>query len=77
MNEKTVAKNAVSALTREIEWLRKETEHEQTNIMNLVRDRDMAKKGLSMVEEQNIKNRDEMLQVKNELKAKKDETKMK
>lgn len=26
VNEKTVAKNAVSALTREIEWLRKQTE---------------------------------------------------
>jgi hypothetical protein len=43
VNEKTVAKNAVSALTREIEWLRKQTEQEQSNIFSLVRDREMMK----------------------------------
>jgi hypothetical protein len=40
VNEKTVAKNAVSALTREIEYLRKQTETEQSKIIGLVRDRE-------------------------------------
>lgn len=55
-NEKIVAKNAVSALTREIEWLRKETEAEYSNIMSLVRDRDMMKKSISTLDEANQSN---------------------
>jgi len=50
----------VSALTREIEWLRKQTESEEANIMSLVRDRNMMKKSLDNVEETNNKNRDEL-----------------
>jgi len=60
INEKQVAKNAVSALTREIEWLRKQTEVEQQNIVSLVRDRDMMKKSIKNSEDLNSKNQDEL-----------------
>ena len=45
--------NAVSALTREIEWVNKQTDKEQQNIHNLIRERDMMKKGLAKVEDCN------------------------
>jgi len=57
INEKTVAKNAVSALTREIEWLNKQTETELNNIISLVRDRDKMKKDLQKVEAENQQNK--------------------
>jgi hypothetical protein len=60
--EKDAAKNAVTALTREVEWLRKQTEVEKTDIMKLVRDRDMIKRTLSQVQETNIKNRNDIVQ---------------
>lgn len=60
VNEKQVAKNAVSALTREIEWLRKQTESEEANIMSLIRDKNMMVKSLINVEEVNNKNKDEL-----------------
>lgn len=60
INEKTVAKNAVSALTREIEWLNKQTETELNNIIGLVRDRDKMKKDLQKVEAENTANKNEM-----------------
>ena len=58
--EKNAAKNAVSALTREIEWLRKQTDVEKADIMKLVRDRDMMKKSLQKVEDTNNKNRNDI-----------------
>lgn len=75
LNEKTVAKNAVSALTREIEYLKKETEHEQANIMNLVRDRDNMKKSLQNVDDINAKNKEELLRKNNALQQAKEQNK--
>ena len=43
MSEKNITKAGVNALTREIEYLRKQTELEKSNIINLIRDRDMMK----------------------------------
>lgn len=73
VNEKTVAKNAVSALTREIEWLRKQTEQEQSNIFSLVRDREMMKNSLKIVDEVNTKNREDLKQAENVIIALKDQ----
>lgn len=60
LNEKMIATNAVSALTREIEWINKQTDKEQQNIHNLIRERDMMKKNLGKVEETNTKNKEEL-----------------
>jgi chromosome segregation ATPase len=60
LNEKMIATNAVSALTREIEWINKQTDKEQQNIHNLIRERDMMKKNLGKVEETNTKNKDDL-----------------
>lgn len=60
INEKTIAKNAVSALTREIEWLNKQTENELQNIISLVRDRDKMKKDLIKVEKENLDTKQEL-----------------
>ena len=65
INEKIVATNAVSALTREIEWVNKQTDKEQQNIHNLIRERDMMKKNLSKVEDINNKNKDELSRKQN------------
>lgn len=60
-----IATNAVSALTREIEWINKETQKEQQNIHNLIRERDMMKKNLAKVEETNTKNKDDLVRKQN------------
>lgn len=65
LNEKMTATNAVSALTREIEWINKQTDKEQQNIHNLIRERDMMKKNLSKVEDTNNKNKDELSRKQN------------
>jgi len=60
--EKAAAMNAVQALTREIEWLRKQTEVEQQGIMKLIRDRNMLKKNLTKIEDTNNENKSQLLQ---------------
>lgn len=62
VQEKEAAKSAVSALTREVEWLRRQTDNEKSDIMKLVRDRDVIKRTLHQVTETNIKNRNEIIQ---------------
>ena len=62
-----------SALTREIEWLRKQTEQEQSNIFSLVRDREMMKNSLKIVDEVNTKNREDLKQAENVIIALKDQ----
>lgn len=44
ITEKDAAKNAVSALTREVEWLRKQTDVEKADIMGLVQYKDKMKR---------------------------------
>ncbi len=46
VGEKNMTKSGVSALTREIEYLRKQVEQEKVNIVNLIRERDMMKKSI-------------------------------
>lgn len=58
--EKKVAIDTMTALTREIEWLRKQTEAEEASIIGLVRDRNMMKKSLHNVEDINNKNKDDL-----------------
>lgn len=44
LNDKNLTKSGVNALTREIEYLRKQVETEKGNIVALIRDKDMMKK---------------------------------
>lgn len=44
LNEKNLTKGGVNALTREIEYLRKQVELEKSNIVNLIREKDMMKR---------------------------------
>ena len=62
LGEKQASMNAVNALTREIEWLRKQTEVEQQGIMKLIRDRNMLKKNLTKIEDTNNENKSLMQQ---------------
>ena len=60
IQEKMVARNAVSALTREIEWLQKQTLGELSSIDALIRDRDKMLKGIELVEVENQNNKREI-----------------
>ena len=66
-HEKLITKSGVSALTREIEYLRKQTDAEKTNILNLIRDRDMMSKYIKKADEENFKNKDELTKKQNEI----------
>jgi hypothetical protein len=55
-----LAVNAVSSLTREIEFINKETDKSQNGIHSLIRERDMMKKNLAKVEKTNEDNKDEL-----------------
>jgi len=68
VDEKNVAKNAVSALTREIEWLQKQTMAELQNIDGLVRDRDKMIKDIEKVETENQENKRKNAMLENEKK---------
>lgn len=68
LNEKNITKAGVNALTREIEYLRKQTESEKSNIIGLIRDRDMMKKSILKAEEDNQKNKEELINQINEVK---------
>lgn len=68
LNEKNITKAGVNALTREIEYLRKQTESEKTNILNLIRDRNMMKTSIMKAEEDNLKNKEELINQINEVK---------
>jgi len=66
-HEKEITTSGVNALTREIEYLRKQTDQEKTNILNLIRDRDMMSKYIKKAEDENYKNKDEIAAMKNEI----------
>lgn len=55
------------ALTREIEYLRKQTESEKTDILNLIRDRDMMQKYIKKAEDENSKNQSEIARLNNDI----------
>lgn len=61
INEKNITKASVNALTREIEYLRKQTDSEKSNIVNLIRDRDMMKKNIMKAEDDNNKNKEDII----------------
>jgi hypothetical protein len=67
LNEKNITKAGVNALTREIEYLRKQVDSEKANIISLIRDRDMMKKNITKAEEDNQKNKEELIKQKNEI----------
>ena len=53
LNDKNLTKSGVNALTREIEYLRKQVEGEKGNIFSLIRDKDVMKKKIVQAEEDN------------------------
>ena len=68
IDEKNITKSGVNALTREIEYLRKQVDNEKNNIINLIRDRDMMKKSILKAEDDNLKNKEELITQINEYK---------
>jgi hypothetical protein len=48
-------------LTREIEYLRKQVDSEKANIVGLIRDRNMMKTSIDKAEEDNLKNKEELI----------------
>ena len=62
-SQKNITKNGVAALTREIEYLRKQADNEKTDILNLIRDRDMMGKYIKKAEDINEKNRQEIMRL--------------
>jgi len=66
-NDKNITKAGVNALTREIEYLRKQTEMEKNNIISLIKDRDKMQTNISKAEETNQSNKDEIIAKKNEI----------
>ena len=71
--EKNITKSGVNALTREIEYLRKQTDNEKTDILNLIRDRDMMSKYIKKAEDENIKNKDEITKLHGDINLYKDQ----
>lgn len=61
-DEKETALQQISGLMREIEKLHKDTEHEKSDIMKLVRDRDIIKRQLHIASENNEQRRNEITQ---------------
>lgn len=53
LNDKNLTKSGVNALTREIEYLRKQVELEKSNIVNLIREKDMMKRKIIQAETDN------------------------
>ena len=62
-HQKEITKAGVNALTREIEYLRKQADNEKTDILNLIRDRDMMGKYIRKASEMNEKNRQEIIKL--------------
>jgi hypothetical protein len=75
LSEKNITTQGVNALTREIEYLRKQVDMEKGNIINLIRDRDMMKKNIMKAEEDNQKNKEELINQLNEVKRLTEENK--
>jgi chromosome segregation ATPase len=62
-HQKNITTAGVNALTREIEYLRKTADNEKTDILNLIRDRDMMSKYIRKAEEINEKNKQEIIKL--------------
>jgi len=66
-HEKHITIAGVNGLTRLIESLKKESDQEKTNILNLIRDRDMMSKYIKKAEDENQKNKGELANKNNEI----------
>lgn len=65
--QKTITVNGVNALQREIEHLRKQTETEKSNILGLIRDRDMMQKYIKKAENENANAKKQITAKDNEI----------
>lgn len=72
-HEKQITKAGVNALTREIEYLRKQTDNEKTQILTLIRDRDMMGKYISKAQEENEQNKKDLTTKMNEISSLKEQ----
>ena len=70
--EKNITKNGVNALTREIEYLRRDTEQDKKKIIDLIRFRDMMSKSIKKAEDENNKNKEEISKKQADIVALKD-----
>lgn len=68
VSEKNLTKAGVNALTREIEFLRKQVDSEKSNIARLANDRNIMKNSIMKAEEDNQKNKEELIAQLNEVK---------
>jgi chromosome segregation ATPase len=68
VSEKNLTKSGVSALTREIEFLRKQVDGEKQNIVNLKHDRDKMSVSIKRAEDENQTTKDELIKQINEYK---------
>lgn len=59
-HEKSLTKNGVNALTREIEHLRRDTDVDKKKIIDLIRFRDMMSKSISKAVDENDKNKEDI-----------------
>ena len=72
-HEKFITKAGVNALTREIEYLRKQTDNEKTNILALIRNRDMMSKYIKKAEIENLQNKKDLNAKVNEISSLKEQ----
>jgi len=60
-NEKNITRAGVNALTREIEYLRKQTEMGEIKVANLIKEKDKMQSNIQKVEEDNTENRNKLI----------------
>ena len=75
--EKNITKNGVNALTREIEYLRRDTEQDKKRIIDLIRFRDMMSKAIKKAEQENVKNKEEITKKNNDITMLKEQSRAK
>jgi chromosome segregation ATPase len=66
-HEKSLTKNGVNALTREIEHLRRDTDVDKKRIIDLIRFRDMMSKSISKAVDENDKNKEDIAKMQTKI----------
>lgn len=66
-NEKNITKTGVNALTREIEYLRKQSEAGEKKIASLIKDKDTIAQNIEKVTEDNAENRNKLIEAQQKI----------